>query len=250
MLLGKPTHRVDGDGEKQGFPLFLGSKLLTGRNGHRDPVASNYTPGLSPYLIARSCHSLRSTGFDSSRHSSLPTQVQRPYRFSRKRKLNSVIGDPLLRSLDTTVVSCNVVKPPPGDKSKKSAKKAVSAPVLPDETMLHVQLHDTVIFPEGGGQPTDIGTVTIKADASCWQVLQAKRHGGHAVHYIRIKDGDEEAAIRAFSPGVEVTVALGEEGYERRYDHVCCVFAFPTRLLICLCGRCRCIHRSICYLPC
>ena len=162
-------------------------------------------------------------------------------------------GDPLLRSLDTTVVSCTVVQPPPGDK-KKSAKKAVSAPILPEEPILHVQLHDTVIFPEGGGQPTDIGTVTLKADGSSWQVLQAKRHGGHAVHYIRLKDADAEAAARTFSPGAEVTVALGEEGYERRYDHVCFFFTSPfrsrNRALICLWDRCRCIHRSICYLPC
>lgn len=158
------------------------------------------------------------------------------------------VGDPLLRSLDTTVVSCTVVQPPPADK-KKSGKKAVSAPVLPEEPILHVQLHDTVIFPEGGGQPTDIGTVTIKADGSSWQVLQAKRHGGHAVHYIRLKDGDVEAAVRAFSPGAEVTVALGDEGYERRYDHVCSFFTYRNQPLICLCGRCRCILRSTYYLP-
>lgn len=62
----------------------------------------------------------------------------------------------------------------------------------------------------------------MKADGSSWDVLQAKRHGGHAVHYVRVgTDGDAQAAINAFAPGTEVTVALGNEGYERRYDHVC-----------------------------
>lgn len=127
-------------------------------------------------------------------------------------------GDPLLRSLDTTVVSATIVQPPPVDK-KKSTKKAVAAPTLPTEPLLHVQLHDTVIFPEGGGQPTDVGTLTLKADGSSWEVVQAKRHGGHAVHYVRV-NGDPEAALKAFTPGAEVTVALGAEGWDRRYDHV------------------------------
>ncbi|KAF5331677.1 hypothetical protein D9611_007716 [Ephemerocybe angulata] len=129
--------------------------------------------------------------------------------------------DPLLRSLDTTVVSATIVQPPAAaaEKSKKATKKAVAAPSLPTEPLLHVQLHDTVIFPEGGGQPTDIGTLTVKADGSSWEVLQAKRHGGHAVHYVRVK-GDADAALKAFAPGTEVTVALGDEGYERRYDHM------------------------------
>ncbi|KAG6900937.1 hypothetical protein C0993_004374 [Termitomyces sp. T159_Od127] len=80
-------------------------------------------------------------------------------------------------------------------------------------------LHDTVIFPEGGGQPTDTGIITTVADGITWEVLQAKRHGGHAVHYVRVKEGETDKALLAFSPGAKVTVALGQEGYDRRYDH-------------------------------
>jgi hypothetical protein len=109
------------------------------------------------------------------------------------------------------------VQPPPVE--KKPAKKAVAAPSLPAEPLLHVQLRDTIIFPEGGGQPTDVGTLTLKADGSVWEVLQAKRHGGHAVHYVRVK-GDADAAWRAFATGADVTVSLGNEGWERRYDNV------------------------------
>ncbi|KAF5388254.1 hypothetical protein D9615_000369 [Tricholomella constricta] len=127
--------------------------------------------------------------------------------------------DPLLRSLDTFVVATSVSQPvaPP---AKKSAKKSVIAPAIPSDPLLEVILHDTVIFPEGGGQPTDTGIITTKANDTYWEVIQAKRHGGHAVHYVRVKDGDVDKALLAFSPGESVTVALGQNGFDRRYDHM------------------------------
>ncbi|KAG6855143.1 hypothetical protein C0991_006072 [Blastosporella zonata] len=127
--------------------------------------------------------------------------------------------DPLLRSLDTVVITASVSQPavPP---AKKPAKKSVIAPTIPNDPVLEVILHDTVIFPEGGGQPTDTGVITTTADGTIWDVLQAKRHGGHAVHYVRVKDGNVDKALLAFSPGTNITVALGQEGYDRRYDHM------------------------------
>ncbi|KAF8974311.1 hypothetical protein BDZ97DRAFT_1935250 [Flammula alnicola] len=103
----------------------------------------------------------------------------------------------------------------------KKAKKAVLAPEIPNAPLLLVLLHDTVIFPEGGGQPTDTGRITTSEDSALWEVVQAKRHGGHAVHYVKVREGlDVETALLAFQAGAKVTVALGEEGYERRYDHM------------------------------
>ncbi|CAA7259720.1 unnamed protein product [Cyclocybe aegerita] len=131
--------------------------------------------------------------------------------------------DPLLRALETTVVSASVAQPPPAaaDASAKKTKKAVLAPDLPKEPLLHVLLHDTVIFPEGGGQPTDTGLITTSADGTTWEVVQAKRHGGHAVHYVKIPAGVEvDAALLAFQSGAKATVSLGQEGYDRRYDHM------------------------------
>ncbi|SJL01880.1 uncharacterized protein ARMOST_05204 [Armillaria ostoyae] len=71
--------------------------------------------------------------------------------------------DPLLRQIETTVVNCVVSQPalPPAG---KKTKKTVLAPTLPDDPILEVVLHDTVIFPEGGGQPTDTGII-ITLDA-------------------------------------------------------------------------------------
>jgi misacylated tRNA(Ala) deacylase len=83
--------------------------------------------------------------------------------------------------------------------------------------MLEVMLHDTVIFPEGGGQPYDIGTITTHGGTK-WQVVNCKRHGGLAVHYVKVNDTSADAAH--FSVGAKVVVALGPEGFTRRYDHV------------------------------
>ncbi|TRM58787.1 hypothetical protein BD626DRAFT_409969 [Schizophyllum amplum] len=123
--------------------------------------------------------------------------------------------DPLLRSLDTTVVSASVHQPPPAPAGKKG-KKAVLAPELPAGPILEVLLHDTVIFPEGGGQPTDTGS--IKAGEKDWQVVQCKRHGGHAIHYVRVPESiTADDALTVFAPGSPATVSFD---WERRYDHM------------------------------
>ncbi|KAG6890256.1 hypothetical protein C0992_002522 [Termitomyces sp. T32_za158] len=130
------------------------------------------------------------------------------------------LGDPLLRTLDTVVVAASLSQPAAPVAAQKSTKKSVIAPAIPNDPLLEVVLHDTVIFPEGGGQPTDTGIITTVADGITWEVLQAKRHGGHAVHYVRVKGGETDKALLAFLPGTKVTVALGQEGYDRRYDHM------------------------------
>lgn len=128
--------------------------------------------------------------------------------------------DPLLRHFDTEVHKSSLseanAKP-----AAKSGKKAVNAPTLPKGPILEVILHDTILFPEGGGQPTDIGIIHTKKDGveKPWDVLQVKRHGGLAVHYVKV-NGDVEAALEAFSPKSPVSVSLGAEGYDKRYDHM------------------------------
>jgi misacylated tRNA(Ala) deacylase len=103
--------------------------------------------------------------------------------------------------------------------AKKPAKKSVISPLIPSDPILEVILHDTVIFPEGGGQPTDTGVITT-VDGTIWEVVQAKRHGGHAVHYVRVQGRNVEEALLAFSLGAKVTAALDQDGFDRRYDHV------------------------------
>ena len=115
----------------------------------------------------------------------------------------------------------------------KKSKKAVLAPEIPNEPLLQVILQDTIIFPEGGGQPTDTGLITTSSDALVWEVVQAKRHGGHAVHYVKVQSGlDVESALLAFHPGAKVTVSLGQEGYDRRYDHVRALYCLKSYIFV------------------
>lgn len=152
-------------------------------------------------------------------------------------------GDPLLRELTTTVVSCRQAQAVPQPKRAKKEKSA--APVEP---LIELILHDTVLFPEGGGQPSDIGILT-SADGQTWQVQEVKRHGGHAVHYVKVEGRGVDVALEAFTIGSLVGVALGEAGLYRRLDHV---RLFPTcRQHISLkprFQRCACIPHSTCYL--
>ncbi|KAJ1961732.1 hypothetical protein GGI12_003082 [Dipsacomyces acuminosporus] len=88
---------------------------------------------------------------------------------------------PFLKELDTCVVSC--------------AER-------PDKDGLYeVELEDTVIFPEGGGQPSDVGTI------DGIEVVRAKREGLRAVHY----------AVVPVEAGKRVRVAVD---FARRLDHM------------------------------
>ncbi|KAJ6599112.1 ThrRS/AlaRS common domain-containing protein [Mycena vulgaris] len=127
--------------------------------------------------------------------------------------------EPLLRQLDATVVTSALFSPPPPLKGKNT-KKAVLAPTISEGAIcLEVCLSDTVIFPEGGGQPSDTGIIQT-SDGTAWTVLQAKRHGGKAIHYVGVHDDNVDAALSAFAPGAKVTVKLDQAGFDRRYDHM------------------------------
>lgn len=73
------------------------------------------------------------------------------------------------------------------------------------------------MFPEGGGQPSDTGLIQT-GDEKVWKVLQARRHGGHAVHYVQVEDAKVD--ILQFTAGIQVLVKLGDVDWDRRYDHV------------------------------
>lgn len=75
------------------------------------------------------------------------------------------------------------------------------------------------MFPEGGGQPSDTGLIQT-ANEKVWKVLQARRHGGHAVHYVQVENA--EVDILQFTVGTQVLVKLGDADWDRRCDHVMC----------------------------
>lgn len=123
--------------------------------------------------------------------------------------------DPLLRELETSTISCTILQPASFTSVKKGKKASATVPA--DRPTLEVVLHDTVIFPEGGGQPSDTGIIKT-ADGRTWMVTEAKRHGGHAVHYVRADQAED--GLTSLTPGTNVTVALGELDFDRRYDHM------------------------------
>ena len=115
------------------------------------------------------------------------------------------------------MVSSRPAEAPPQPKRAKKDKSG--APPAPASPLLEVLLHDTVLFPEGGGQPSDIGLLT-SADGETWEVAEVKRVGGHAVHYVKLGSKSMEEALNAFKTNEKIGVQLGEAGLSRRLDHV------------------------------
>ena len=126
------------------------------------------------------------------------------------------LGDPLLRRLETSVVDAILLQ---ADAPRKPPRKGINVP-RSEGVVLQVILHDTVIFPEGGGQPSDVGYISIGSDTTP-EVHEAKRVGGHAVHSIKFTSLDELQKAQLLLPtGADVVVTLEDSGYRRRLDHV------------------------------
>ncbi|TCD70424.1 hypothetical protein EIP91_003505 [Steccherinum ochraceum] len=144
----------------------------------------------------------------------IPTDTQKPIPVG----LLACQRDPLLRELVSQVISCTLSQSQPLSAAEKRARKGKAE--APKDSLVEVILHDTILFPEGGGQPHDIGLLTT-SDGELWDVVDVKRHGGHAVHYVKVKDNNTDAALASFATGTNVGVALGDHGLQRRLDHMC-----------------------------
>ena len=115
--------------------------------------------------------------------------------------------DSMLRTLVTTVVACE--QKPKADAAGAKKKKKGSAEKQVDLWL--VQLEDTVLFPEGGGQPADTGTLAITgADSAPVRVS----------HVYRTPDGVVLHEVSSpIAVGASVMVTLD---WERRFDHMQC----------------------------
>lgn len=98
--------------------------------------------------------------------------------------------DSFLKELSTTVVSCQEAKISCNTNGKKEFLNG-----------FEVVLADTILFPEGGGQPWDFGTIDGK------EVIQVTRRGAEAIHFLK----------SSFEPGQTVSVLLD---WNRRLDHM------------------------------
>ena len=106
--------------------------------------------------------------------------------------------DSYARTLDTVVVSC---EPKAAQEAAAKGKKKGGAEAAPAEQLWDVVLSNTVIFPEGGGQPSDCGTV---GGVPC---LRVDNVDGLAKHVL----------TAPLAPGTPVTVAVE---WARREDHM------------------------------
>ena len=115
--------------------------------------------------------------------------------------------DSMLRTLTTTVVACEQKPKAAAAGAKKKKKGSVEKQV----DLWLVQLEDTVLFPEGGGQPADTGTLAIAG---------AESAPVRVSHVYRTPDGVVlHEASSPLSVGASVVVTLD---WERRFDHMQC----------------------------
>jgi misacylated tRNA(Ala) deacylase len=101
--------------------------------------------------------------------------------------------DTYLKAFSTTVYSCE----------KNGLKKA------PKDETYEIQLLDTILFPEGGGQPWDHGTLTFNEEdgkVTVAPIRKVLRRKLEAIHYSPEK----------IAPGAKVDIQLD---FERRFDH-------------------------------
>ena len=139
----------------------------------------------------------------------------------------------MLRSMPTKVVSADVAPPPPVSKkiAKKNATPADSGaatPIPEGHQVWEVVLSDTVIFPAGGGQPSDTGSITFKDPNGAehtFPVEMCIRKGLIACH--RVVVPQELVFVVENSPGSEVVVATD---WEVRMDHVSLLYPSSSLL--------------------
>ncbi|KAM5347404.1 hypothetical protein ACJ41O_010409 [Fusarium nematophilum] len=115
--------------------------------------------------------------------------------------------DSYLQTLDTQVISCVKFTPPTNDKSNK--KRSSSKNDAPKQDTWLTECQDSVLFPEGGGQPCDHGTLCILDDLSqdSFQVANVQRQGLRCVIYSPVP----------LQPGTRVRQHVD---WARRFDHM------------------------------
>lgn len=125
--------------------------------------------------------------------------------------------DSYLQTLETEVVSCEEYQPPKTaqqngkSKTKKSTDPSKALPngdSTPGKTWL-IELADSVLFPEGGGQPTDHGSITpLNNDgAEPIPIMSIQRHGLRCIHF-------------SPTPLAQGTLVRQTVDFTRRWDHM------------------------------
>ncbi|KAF8318933.1 Threonyl/alanyl tRNA synthetase, partial [Cantharellus anzutake] len=122
-----------------------------------------------------------------------------------------------LRRLETTVVSCvpsTSKNNSSGSGGSKENFKSIPLEKRPaaDLEPFEIEFEDTVLFPEGGGQPEDHGLIKLCEGTHASQpaeilITRIARHGLRAVHF----------SSSPLEPGTKV---VQEVSWDRRWDHM------------------------------
>lgn len=110
-----------------------------------------------------------------------------------------------LKTFKTKVVSSYEFIPPPTAKDKQNKNNNKKKKDSPPCKEFGVELEDTILFPEGGGQPYDKGTITILPDNKIIEVKSVLRDKLKAVHLVN----------ELIEPGTQVSLNID---WNRRID--------------------------------
>jgi len=124
--------------------------------------------------------------------------------------------DPNLKSLETSLVKSQLVQ-------RKLDKKDKSSINLNSPPLYELLLHDTCLFPEGGGQPADTGSISLIGTTLKLRVENAIRRNLDALHFVRLpeEEAQRKEAEDWLSSGQGKSV-LVEVDWDRRIDHMQC----------------------------
>ncbi|KAI8270510.1 threonyl and Alanyl tRNA synthetase second additional domain-containing protein [Colletotrichum sp. SAR11_239] len=113
-----------------------------------------------------------------------------------------------LKTLEAEVISCEK-RPPPAAKKNGGKDKSKESNGVDKSEMWLIEFDDSVLFPEGGGQPSDHGTITLLAGDSETPIPIefVERVGLRCVYH----------SPQPLSPGDRVRQ---EVDFQRRWDHM------------------------------
>ncbi|KAK9239654.1 Threonyl/alanyl tRNA synthetase [Lipomyces kononenkoae] len=113
--------------------------------------------------------------------------------------------DSYLRNFETSVVRCRQIAISTLSKPGKKAALPTTPPDVVQERYYEVELKDTILFPEGGGQPSDHGVIATLDEE--FPVLAIRRELLTALHRVS----------KPIEPNTPVKL---EVNWKRRFDHM------------------------------
>lgn len=121
--------------------------------------------------------------------------------------------DSYLRTFQTTVLNCTPLDPKKDvHKAKKSKESANGSATIGEVPLYELELEDTILFPEGGGQAADRGLLIVEGGENdeaktLANVLDVQRKNLRAVHIVD----------KSITAGTNVKIELD---WKRRLDHM------------------------------